>query len=63
MHHNAKGIAFVYYEWNLTGIAVLAVGLRLYSRAFLTRSIGSDDFVLIPGTVCLNMTEHCVGEN
>ncbi|KAI9696360.1 MAG: hypothetical protein M1820_008202 [Bogoriella megaspora] len=42
----AKGIAFIACEWSLCLIQFLVVLTRLYSRAFLTRSLGSDDIVM-----------------
>lgn len=51
MQYNATGIAFVSCEWFFIAIELVAVTLRLYSRTFLTRSVGSDDFFLTIGFV------------
>lgn len=56
MHYNAKGIAYISYEWTLTLIELLVVPLRLYSRTFLTRSVGSDDLFILIGFVRSKMT-------
>ena len=49
MSYNSKGIAYVTCQWTLTLLALVIVPLRVYSRAFLTRSFGSDDlFIIIP---------------
>lgn len=49
MPYNSKGIAYVSCQWTLTLLALVIVPLRVYSRAFLTRSFGSDDlFIIIP---------------
>lgn len=58
MHHNAKGIALISCEWVATAIELLAVTLRLYSRTFLTRSVGSDDFFISIGFVRLVMNPN-----
>lgn len=47
MSRNSKGIAYVSCQWTLTLLALVIVPLRVYSRAFLTRSFGSDDFFII----------------
>lgn len=54
MPYNARGIAFISCEWILTATELIAVTLRLYSRTFLTRSVGSDDFFITIGFVCLS---------
>ncbi|KAL8890164.1 MAG: hypothetical protein Q9215_002639 [Flavoplaca cf. flavocitrina] len=46
MQYNSVGIAYVSLQWIFTAIALLAVTLRLYSRTLLTRSVGSDDFLI-----------------
>lgn len=48
-----RGIYYVAISWVTTIIAVAAVSIRLYSRAFLTRSIGSDDFAILISAVCI----------
>ena len=47
MHYNVKGIAYISLEWVLVLVQILAVTLRVYSRTFLTRSVGSDDFSIV----------------
>ena len=47
MPYNTKGIAYVSCQWTLTLLALVIVPLRVYSRSFLTRSFGSDDFFII----------------
>ena len=51
MHYNGKGIGLIACEWFLTLFQVLAVTIRIYSRTFLTRSVGSDDFLIVLGFV------------
>lgn len=46
MHYNAKGTVYISLEWVFTLVQILAVTLRLYSRTFLTRSVGSDDLFI-----------------
>lgn len=46
MQYNSVGIAYVSLQWIFTAIALIAVTLRLYSRTLLTRSVGSDDFLI-----------------
>ena len=53
MYHNAKGIVFISFKWVFILIQLLTITLRVYSRTFLTRSVGSDDFFLVMGFVCL----------
>ena len=47
MQHSARGYAYVSCEWILLVIEIFAVTIRLYTRTFLTRSIGSDDFAIL----------------
>ncbi|KAL9003048.1 MAG: hypothetical protein Q9188_004060 [Gyalolechia gomerana] len=49
MQYNARGLAFISCEWILTATELIAITLRLYSRTFLTRSVGSDDFFITIG--------------
>lgn len=51
MHYNAKGIVYISFEWVFILVQILAVTLRVYSRAFLTRSVGSDDLFIVIGFV------------
>ena len=51
MHYNAKGIAYISFEWVFVLIQIVVITLRLYSRTFLTRSVGSDDFFIVIGFV------------
>ena len=51
MHHNGRGIAYVSLEWILVLVQIQVVTLRVYSRTFLTRSVGSDDFFIVIGFV------------
>ena len=46
MPYNAKGIAYVTLEWTFVSIQLTVITLRVYSRTFLTRSVGSDDFCI-----------------
>lgn len=62
MHYNAKGIAYVSIEWVFTFIQILAVTLRLYSRTFLTRSVGSDDLFMVIGFVRFMLCTALVNE-
>ena len=45
------------YEWTFTLLELLTVGLRLYSRTFLTRSVGSDDFFIVVAFVCASFSK------
>ena len=42
-----RGIYYLAVGWALTGVAIVVVALRLYSRILLTRSAGSDDFAIV----------------
>lgn len=42
-----RGTYYLILGWTLTGIAIVSVILRLYSRTLLTRSAGSDDFTIL----------------
>ena len=42
-----RGVYYLALGWTLTGIAIVTVALRLYSRMVLTRSAGSDDFTIV----------------
>lgn len=44
MHHNTKGTVYISLEWIFILVQRLVITLRVYSRTFLTRSVGSDDF-------------------
>lgn len=41
------GTPYMALGWALTGLVVLAVSLRIYSRIFITRSFGSDDVAIL----------------
>lgn len=45
-HYPELGIGFVAGVWVMTLLATVCVCLRLYSRFILTRSAGSDDFLI-----------------
>lgn len=47
MHYNTKGIVYVSLEWVFILVQILVITLRVYSRTFLTRSVGSDDFCIV----------------
>ena len=47
MHYNTKGIVYVSLEWVFILVQILVIALRVYSRTFLTRSVGSDDFSIV----------------
>ena len=47
MPFNAKGIVYITFEWIFILVQITVITLRLYSRSFLTRSIGSDDFFIV----------------
>jgi len=51
MQYNAKGIIYVSFEWGFVLVQTLVVTLRVYSRTFLTRSVGSDDLFIVIGFV------------
>ncbi len=51
MQYNAKGIVYVSFEWGFILVQSLVVTLRVYSRTFLTRSVGSDDLFIVIGFV------------
>ena len=51
MYRSTIGIAFVSFKWVFVLIQLLTVTLRVYSRTFLTRSVGSDDLFLVMGFV------------
>ena len=44
-HNRARGGVVI--GWVLTSIGLVVVSLRLYTRAVLTHSIGSDDFFIV----------------
>ncbi|KAI9714793.1 MAG: hypothetical protein M1820_000082 [Bogoriella megaspora] len=46
-----RGVYYLILAWTFTAIMLIVVALRLYSRAFLTRSIGSDDFTITIGAL------------
>ena len=52
------GIAYIAVGWALTGIAITAICIRLYSRIFVTRSVGLDDYTIIPPIVRLYEPLH-----
>ena len=47
MHHDTKGIVYISLEWIFILVQILIITLRVYSRTFLTRSVGSDDFSIV----------------
>lgn len=47
MHYNTRGIVYVSIDCAFALVETIAVILRVYSRTFLTRSIGSDDFLIV----------------
>lgn len=47
MHYNTEGIVYVSLEWVFILVQILVITLRVYSRTFLTRSVGSDDFCIV----------------
>ena len=47
-----RAVAYEVAEWVMTGIMLIAFTLRICSRGFLTRSIGSDDFAICIPAVC-----------
>jgi len=51
MQYNAKGIIYVSFEWGFVLVQTLVVTLRVYSRTFLTTSVGSDDLFIVIGFV------------
>ena len=51
MHYNAKGIVYIALQWVFVVVMMLVITLRVYSRTFLTRSVGSDDFFIVIGYV------------
>ena len=51
MHYNAKGIVYIALQWVLVVVQMLVITLRVYSRTFLTRSVGSDDLFIVIGYV------------
>ncbi|KAI9727271.1 MAG: hypothetical protein M1828_006890 [Chrysothrix sp. TS-e1954] len=48
-----RGICYGIIGWILTVLLLIAVAIRLYSRSYLTRSLGSDDFAIVVAT-CLS---------
>ena len=46
-----RGVYYLVIGWVLTVILWFAVALRLYSRSFLTRSLGSDDVFIVVASV------------
>ena len=49
-----RGVYYACIGWILTIIAVAAVSIRFYSRTFLTRSVGSDDFAILVSIVSIS---------
>ena len=47
LHYTSKGITYLCIEWFFNFWELTIVSLRLYSRTFLTRLVGSDDFAII----------------
>ncbi|KAF7891325.1 uncharacterized protein EAF02_001650 [Botrytis sinoallii] len=43
----SKGPTIVAVMWTETVIALLAIGLRLYTKGFITRNVGFDDYLII----------------
>ena len=52
MQYSAAGTAYVVSAWFLVLVEFIILGIRLYSRTLLTRSVGSDDFFIVIGVVC-----------
>lgn len=46
-----RGIEYLTVGWIFTVIMLVAVPIRLYSRTYLTRSIGSDDYTILLATI------------
>ena len=46
-----RGLYYIIIGGILTVIALVVVVVRIYSRTFLTRSLGSDDFTILVSTV------------
>ena len=46
-----RAIPWFIVAWTTTGLSTVAFLIRAYSRALITRSIGSDDFALAISTV------------
>ena len=49
--HANRGIYFIAIGWPLSVVVLFVVGARFYSRYFLTRSLGSDDFFILVSSV------------
>lgn len=53
-----RGVYYATIGWILTVLALTAVAIRIYSRTFLTRSTGSDDFAILLSAVSSHKTNH-----
>lgn len=40
-------------DWTFTGLAMLVVGLRFYTRTRLIKALGLDDFIILTSVVCV----------
>ena len=40
-------------DWTFTGLAMLVVGLRFYTRTRLITALGLDDFIILTSVVCV----------
>lgn len=58
--HN-RDIAYLVVDWLFDIVACAVVSIRLYSRGFLTRSFGSDDFIIICAAVSISNNELAMG--
>ena len=45
-YHEHRGAIYLGLGWALTSLVVVAYSFRIYSRALLTRSLGSDDVAI-----------------
>jgi hypothetical protein len=43
-------------DWTFTGLAMLVVGLRFYTRTKLIKALGLDDFIILTSVVCVART-------
>jgi hypothetical protein len=42
-------------DWTFTGLAILVVSLRIYTRTRLINGLGLEDFAIVAGVVSLPM--------
>lgn len=61
MRYNAIGIAYLTCQWTFTVFGLAVVALRVYSRTFLTRSVGSDDFCIVIAHVSVVFISILIG--